>query len=464
MLFKDDLNSSINLTNSVYQKLIAESENARREMFKEFHYFYVKDKEEIERIIKNGLVSYGIFNSESVKKIPFRYSDIIQKALMRLSAGVYDEDPTITVNGESDDNLANALLKTKFIPKAKEALKKALFVNTVVSQVVKRDTIEIDNLMPDEFTVVTDLDYLKARGFAVTRFDPNKKELYQAVWTAEEHYLLDSYGNSKPVDGNSAMINPFGELPFEKLSITDGIDYYGEPHWDLYLAQTSIIIKLMQLDWNRMFNSFPIWVATNLNLADNEVLTPGKIIKQDNIKEGDITPDLMSVSPDYNFEDQRGDVDWLISTVLSNLGLPASSSSTDVVSQSGTAKKIDEIELNEIRADLRNKSYYYLIGLLNKLRMVWNYYAVEMGEPSIPEGDFEVQFSENTEAESPADKKTRRDGEIEHNTSNPIRFIMEDYETDEVEAKKIFEENKLINSEVNENVVDTTKDIENGGS
>lgn len=451
--------NAINITNSVYQKLIAESETARRDMFKEFHYFYVKDKEEIERIIKAGLVQYGIFSADSVTKVPFRYSDIIQKALMRLSAGVFDEDPIVTVNGEADDNLANALLKTKFFPKAKEALKKALFTNTVVSQVVKRDTIEIDNIMPDEMTVITDLDYLKAKKIAVTRYDPNKKELYQAVWTDEEHYLLDSFGNQVPVEGNTAMINPYGELPFSKLSITDGIDYYGEPNWDLFLNQTAIIIKLMQADWSEMYNSFPIWVATNLDLADNEVINPGKIIKRDNVTDQQVKPELTSYSPTFDFASQRDSIDWRISMTMSNLGLPASSASTDVTSQSGTAKKIDEIELREIRSDLRNKCYYHLIDLLGKLRTVWNYYAVEMNEPTIPEGDFDIEFSEYTESETPQDKIVRREGEIKHNTSNPVNFIMEDYEVDEVEAKKKFEENKTINK----TVVDTTKGITNVG-
>lgn len=454
--------SAINITNSVYQKLIRESEDARREQFKNFHYFYVKDKEEIERIIKNELIEYGIFNPTSVNKIPFRYSDIIQKGLMRLSAGVYDEDPVITIDGKADDDLSNALIKTKFFPKAKEALKKALFVNTCVSQVVKRDVIEIDNLMPDEITVITDLDYLKAQAISVTRFDPNKKELYQAVWTETEHYLLDSFGNQKPVEGNTAMINPYKVLPFSKLSLTDGIDYFGEPNWDLYYAQMSVIIKLMQANWNRNYNAFPIWVATNLALADNEVITPGKIIKQDNVRSEDVAPTLTSVSPDYDFDDQRKDIEWTISTTMSNLGLPASSASQEVVGQSGVAKQIDEVELNEIRADLRNKSYYYVLDLLNKLRIVWNYYAVEMGEPKIPDGDFDIQFSDRPESESLTDTKLRREMEIEHDIATPIDFIMEDYEIDEVEAKKMYEMNKQINSE-NKQVVDATKDNTNVG-
>lgn len=454
--------SAINITNSVYQKLIRESEDARREQFKNFHYFYVKDKEEIERIIKNELIEYGIFNSTSVNKIPFRYSDIIQKGLMRLSAGVYDEDPVITIDGKAGDDLSNALIKTKFFPKAKEALKKALFVNTCVSQVVKRDVIEIDNLMPDEITVITDLDYLKAQAISVTRFDPNKKELYQAVWTETEHYLLDSFGNQKPVEGNTAMINPYKVLPFSKLSLTDGIDYFGEPNWDLYYAQMSVIIKLMQANWNRNYNAFPIWVATNLVLADNEVITPGKIIKQDNVRSEDVAPTLTSVSPDYDFDDQRKDIEWIISTTMSNLGLPASSASQEVVGQSGVAKQIDEVELNEIRADLRNKSYYYVLDLLNKLRIVWNYYAVEMGEPKIPDGDFDIQFSDRPESESLTDTKLRREMEIEHDIATPIDFIMEDYEIDEVKAKKMYEMNKQINSE-NKQVVDATKDNTNVG-
>jgi len=454
--------SAINITNSVYQKLIRESEDNRREIFKNFHYFYVKDKEEVERIIKAELVTYGIFNSTSVNKIPFRYSDIIQKALMRLSAGVYDEDPVVTIDGKADEDLSNALIKTKFFPKAKEALKKALFVNTCVSQIVKRDVIEIDNLMPDEITVITDLDYLKAIAFSVTRFDPNKKELYQAVWTETEHYILDSYGNQKPVDGNSAMINPYEVLPFSKLSITDGIDYYGEPNWDLYYAQMSLIIKLMQANWNKNFNAFPIWISTNLDLKDNEVLTPGKIIKQDNIKDGDQAPSLTSVSPDYDFADQREDIDWLIQTVLSNLGLPASSASLETLGQSGVAKQIDEVELNEIRADLRNKSYYYVLDLLNKLRAVWNYYAVEMNEAKIPEGEFDIQFSDTPQSESITDTKARREMEIAHDIATPIDFIMEDYEVDETEAKKMYEANKEINSK-NKAVETVKEDLTNGG-
>lgn len=444
MLFKNDLNSGINLTNSVYEKLMTDSENARRELFKDFHYFYVKDKEEIERIIHRDLVDKKVFDSNSVKKIPFRFSDIIQKALMRLSSGVYDIDPIITINGEPDENLDKILKDIKFFPKVKEALKKALFVNTVVSQVVKRDVIEIDNLMPDEISVITGLDYLKFTGIAVTRFDPNKKELYQAVWTDSEHYILDSFGNSKDVtdsEGNSNnKVNPYGEMPFSTLRINDGIDFYGEPNWDLYLNQVSIIVQLMQTDYAMMFNSFPIWVATNLELKDNEVLSPGKIIKLDNVKADEQPPQLDSYSPEFDFANQRESIDWRIKTTLSNMGLPASSASIDETAQSGVAKQIDEIELREIRTDLRNKCYYYLIDLLNKVRLVHNYY----GEEKIADGEFDVQFVDMPEGESIQDTIARREMETQYNISNPITFIQEDYEVSEDEAKEIYKKNLQI--------------------
>lgn len=85
-----------------------------------------------------------------------------------------------------------------------------------------------------------------------------------------------------------------------------------------------------------------------------------------------------------------------------------------------------------------------------------------MGEPKIPDGDFDIQFSDRPESESLTDTKLRREMEIEHDIATPIDFIMEDYEIDEVEAKKMYEMNKQINSE-NKQVVDATKDNTNVG-
>lgn len=448
-------NGAINLTNSVYQKLITESENTRRSLLAKFRYFYVKDFDEMEKVVKNELTDKKIFSQATLDKVPFRYLDVTQKALSRLTSGIYDEDPVITINGKQDDKLAKALVKSKYLMKTKEALRKGVFVNTVVAHPVKRDKVEIDILMPDEITVKTGYDYMKFEEIAITRYDPVAQEIFNVVWTADKHYRVSSVGNSSSITGNESQVNPYHSevanpldaLPFAIFRVSEGIDFYGEPNWDLYDNQKSICIKVMQMDYSLMFNTFPIWIATNLGLSDNEVLSPAKIINRDKLSEQDMPPDLQPISPDFDYSGLREDVDWRIRSTLSSVGLPAASASIEELAQSGVAKQIDEVELAEIRKTLKNVCYYFNIDLLNKWRMVWNYYAAEMNEERIPDGEFEIEFSEEKPSESVADKKERREMEIQYNLSNPVKFLMEDKEVDEAEATKQITSNKEINSQ-----------------
>jgi hypothetical protein len=103
----------------------------------------------------------------------------------------------------------------------------------------------------------------------------------------------------------------------------------------------------------------------------------------------------------------------------------ASSVSQQVDDLSGIAKIVDNAELEEKRLDNLELLYQFEIDLLNKIRMVWNKYsATKLNEA----GEFEVEFVEDSQTETVADKTARREMEKKYGIANEIDFVIEDKE------------------------------------
>lgn len=108
-------------------------------------------------------------------------------------------------------------------------------------------------------------------------------------------------------------------------------------------------------------------------------------------------------------------------------GLPNTSTSIDIQQQSGRAKEIDEIELEEKRNHYRNILWDFERRLYKEV--------IKLG---LPAGELDVVFDKAKVFETPNDKKIRWQTLKEYGVADEIDFIMEHYEVGEEEAEKIF--------------------------
>lgn len=457
------IENSYTLVLNATKRLLKQSEAERVKIFENFRTFYIQDYAEMWRVIANDLLSRKLFSTETLEKVQYQHIDQIQKTLSRLSAGIYDEEPERLINGEPSDELNNAIIKTKFNVKVLEALKKALFVNTVVANPIKRgNKVDIDILMPDVFSAITTEDYLTLRAIVLQRYNALDNEVYGLYWSAEENYIMDANGNQKnivvnEVDNNG--FNPFyskygdSAIPVSVLRINDGDDFYGEPNWNLYNAQLANDIDLTNFHFLSLFNYFPIRIGTNLPIAEGDTLAPNKLFNAKDVKKEDAPPNLVMVKPDVDWAELRTNIEWRFKITAMSMGIPASSSALDTVAQSGAAKNIDEVELRERREYLIAKMYDFEIETLNKLRMVWNEYASEIGEPLIPEGDFSVIFKETETTIPIQDRIALEKHDLENKLTNPVKILMQRDEIDEEQAKKDYEANKELTKDITINNV-----------
>jgi len=457
------IENSYTLVLNATRRLLKQSEAERVKTFENFRVFYLQDYNEMWSIIANDLKDRKLFSDETLGKVQYQHVDHIQKTLNRLSAGIYDEEPKRTINGEPSDELNNAIKKTKYNSKVLEALRKALFVNTVIVNPLKRgNKIDIDILMPDVFSAITTEDYLTLNAVVLQRENALTKEIYGLYWSAEENYIMDALGNRKDIvkgEKSNNGVNPFyakykeNAIPVSVLRLNDGDDFYGEPNWNLYNAQLANDMDLTNLHFMGLFNYFPIRIGINLPLGEGDTLAPNKLFNAKDVKKEDAQPALLMVKPEVDWQELRTNVEWRFKMTAMAMGIPASSSALDTVAQSGAAKNIDEVELKERRETLTAKMYDFELDALEKLRMVWNEYASEIGEKAIPDGEFEVIFKEPEMNIPIKDRILLEEHDLKNDLTNPVKILMQRDEIDEEQAKKDYAVNKEQNKDLSINNV-----------
>jgi len=457
------IENSYTIVLNATKRLLKQSEMERLKIFENFRTFYLQDYAEMWKIISQDLIDRKLFSDETLEKVQYQHIDHIQKTLNRLSAGIYDEEPERTIGGKPSDELNNAIKKTKYNSKVLEALRKALFVNTVIANPLKRgNKIDIDILMPDVFSAITTEDYLTLTSIVLQRYNAITKELYGLYWSVEENYIIDADGNKEDITNGEKSnngVNPFyakykdKSLPVSVLRLNDGDDFYGEPNWNLYNAQLANDMDLTNLHFMGLFNYFPIRIGINLPLAEGDTLAPNKLFNAKDVKKEDAPPNLLMVKPEVDWNELRTNIEWRFKMTAMAMGIPSSSSALDTVAQSGAAKNIDEVELKERRETLTAKMYDFELDALDKLRMVWNTYAGEIGEPLIPEGDFEVVFQEPQMNIPVKDRILLEEHDLKFDLTNPVKLLMQRDEIDEEQAKKDLAINKEQNKDLSINNV-----------
>jgi len=420
------------LVNTPFQRAMLESDDNRRRDAAKFSAFMDNDWEEIQSILQQETLNKPYSPATQVI-LRWRHMDIINKVLNRKLAGIFDNEPKIKLGEDEkiNDRLIEIMSEVDFFPKIKRAIKRALLFNvTAFFPVLRDDKVEIDILDPQFFIVVPKKNYLLIDQIAIQRTDEND-EVYWLVFTEDDNYLIRGE-NTESIEDNDSQINPYNSIPVSICRIKDGIDFYGEPNWNLYRAQIEIDATLTDLKFAQWMQSHGVWVGTNLPIRDGMTLTPGQIISATKVKQDDAQPGLQFISPAVDWGGLRDNLDWEINRTFNSEGLPDSSASVSGNSPKQVgAKTIDEIELQELREDLKTTVYKFIIDSLNVLRMVWNAHNSD----KLPESEvFTCEFSEEKPYESIQDKKARREMEKENFIGDAITFVEEDKELSETEA------------------------------
>lgn len=432
----------MNIADIIFSIALTESESARINIVKKFRAFYDNDYDEIVDYLKEDVLNKP-FGQDTLDKLRFQHLDIIKKAISRSSAGIYDIDPIRTLikpDGKLDDNLPRILKQVDYAQKVKEAFRRGIFFNLCLAHPIQRDDItEIDLLTPDEFIITAKNNYLKIKEIAVARSDG--KNIYSIVWNENEHYKLDTNNTKIPVDGNPNMINPYGIIPFAILRVKEGMDFYGEPNWNLLLNQIAVDIKLTDLDYTEIQQNFGVWFGVNTDLGSGQKFDPGTLIQINGAtnERGEYPPSLQNIVPQISWEAHNSNIDWRIKTTLLAEGLSGSSVSMDTKILSGSAKSLDEIELQEKRENYKSILIKFELELLNIFRTVWNY---NNPDDKLSNGEFEVSFSKEKPHETIDEKAKRRIMEKKFYIGDEIDFIMEDKGLDEMKAIEYLQKRK----------------------
>lgn len=432
---------------NAYQGFTDLSESERIKLYTDLKVFYENDNAQIETYLKDLLIKKGLYSQKTLDKLIIRHRDNIQKNLKKLTSGIYENTPVREISDVEYD-LSTYLNSINYNIKIKECFKKAKYYG-IAEMFIYWDgsKVRLEVIVPDRYVVETKSDdYLTKEKIYIQKSRNNGEvlELFYEAWTDDTYSVILADGSlekRKVGEVETEMQrNIYGKIPVIALRFSEGDYYFPEPNWDLFNTQIALDIKRTNNFYTELFQTFGIYVATNLNLKEGETLSPNQILKVDNVKTEDVTPSLQFVTPNIDWAQLNNNIDFEVLDSLRSQGINTSSASIDQKTQSGTAKTIDELELIEERENVKDILYRFEIECLNMIRTVQNANGI-----AIPDGEFEVYYSEEKTIESIDDKIKRREMEMKYKIKSEIDFIMEDYECSEEEAKEIYNENNKNN-------------------
>ena len=432
----------IDLLNQAFYMFKRQNEADRQKFYINMSAFYFRIKSEMERVIKNEFLKKP-FSEKTLEKLFFFHDDIIDKIISRKTVGVLSNNPIVMYNDKPDEALDQFLYSINFWESIKEAYKRSKYFNCVLQMPVfdyEEKVLRLDLLQGDTCSVNTKKDYLKIRELLIPRLDENQ-EIYYTFWSETEHKATRPNGENIPIKNNPQNKNPYGKIPVSILRDSIGWDFWGEPNIALYTFQMLHTLKISDNERGEFYYKFPIALARNLKLTDQDEMSPGYILKQENANP-DVTMALEYITSNTDWSSIRENEKSRREQFMVNQKLPASSASADVKVLSGYAKNIDEIELVESREGDKANLMRFIYDAIDKTLMVARYNSSQMKDFKLGNYDINkiaLQFQEINSYESEQDKWLRREKEKQYGMKDEIDFIMEDENCSEDEAIDILE-------------------------
>lgn len=432
----------IDLLNQAFYMFKRQNEADRQKFYINMSAFYFRIKPEMERVIKEEF-NKKPFSDKTLNKMYWLHDDVIDKIISRKTAGVLANNPIILHKEEQDKELDNFLYSINFWETIKEAYKRSKYFTTILQMPVfdyEENKIRLDLLQGDTCSVNTKKDYLKMRELLIPRLDENQ-EIYYTFWSNETHKTMRPNGEKIPIPNNAGEVNPYKVIPASILRDSIGWDFWGEPNIALYTFQMLHTLKVSDNERGEFYYKFPLALAKNLKLGDQDEASPGYILKQEN-SNPDVQMSLEYIPTNTDWSAIRENESARREQFMVNQKIPASSASADIKVLSGYAKNIDEIELVETREGDKANLAKFIYDCLDKLLIVAKYNSNKMKDFKLSNIDIKnitLQFQELNSYESETDKWLRREKEKLYGMKDEIDFIMEDENCNEEEAIKILE-------------------------
>ncbi len=353
------------IARSIAQAETIETQQRKIDANKLKDYFHGQALEDL----KADLIQYS-GNIEQLKPVAV---NIVKKIISRL-AQVYQKPATRTVDGTDQDKTIFSDIETacKLGLKMKQASKLTKLLKTCLVKVSYRNgKIALDILTSDFLDIETGKspDDLKTVTITYYPVSGNVQETTYHRWTADTFQVLDYRGQVKTTEQN-----PYGCLPF--VALHDGLpldDFFQPLPLDLISQQEAINLKLSDLLYTISMQAHGQPVSKGLETANLKV-GPNHVVS--------LPADTRDKSHSFDFAETHAlisetveAIQALINWAYISHGLPASSMTSEVSEQSGTAKTIDNFELDEARRDDQELFRIYEQQLFSLIKIVHNHHA-----------------------------------------------------------------------------------------
>lgn len=372
------------------------------------------------------------FSHNLREEIPLYPVNMTRRLINRISM-VYKEAPIRNVESEDYFNLIRGG-KKDFI------LKKIERVHNLIGTMAVRVSWEEDKglcyypLMNFE-PIFDEYDPLNPMGIVYpipkptgSRYQVGEGDMY-VYWTADEHFMFDDSG--KIIEINESNINPYGCIPFVFLQPNSQIDEFwneGEAS-DIGIANTEVDIAMTMLQ-HHIRSAGGQFVIEGMVDVQEVRLGLNKVVALENAK-------MNNVSNSVNINEIIEGIKFQLQQVAQNhhitfdFGLSGS--------KSGTALKIENLELMEAREDDAEKFSFFEHDLYYIERKI-----VEIETGTILPEDFSVDFAE---MDFPDIEREREewDWKFQHGLADKLDYLMEkdpDKFPDRESAEKYLAERK----------------------
>ncbi len=444
-----------------------EEENSIRVSAQEKQYkYYIGDEEAIKSYLEEALSNN--FSSSTTSNMIKHWINITKKVIDQLSV-LYNKAAkrTIMIDGKPDKELTdyyNSLLPSNVNTVDKMSLRLARLNNVSLTQVFidKKKKKLIYRVEPAyKVSVVNDeMDINKMNLLAYQRYYKHNGEdqIYYIVWTENNHYIVDSNGNTVPVGDNIEMVNPYGMIPFAILRVSEADNFWGEGQSDLVNFNEVINLLLTDLlDNGLIMGSAVTPIATNCNLRyknEDGTYSPFPIsigmkhpIVVEDARDEYIQPKLEFVKPDAPILEIMQAIDNQIKLIAITKGLNPNTLIMETKSTSGYSKIMDSLEEIHIREDIIEQTRAYEEERFNISRAVINAHAIELGIRAIPDNaTLKVNFAEVNIPKTVQEKWLDRAESIKYNIATAKDFLMDDdKDISETDAEMRLQENAKFN-------------------
>lgn len=403
--------------------------------------WYQGDKDKIVAFIKKAAGT--TFDAEDLAEWQWVILNGVKRTIRRLATAykeaperkLVDKDGNVLKDGHPAYAIYEAMFKGMDMDKKmKEVDRMATFFNTVHVEVVHRKgAIDWDlKLRPISFVVADPEDAFQPYKFAYewNLQDPETLDRRDGwvVWTEEHHKWVgtnNAWFGISDEDGS----NPYeGQMPIVVVRKEEHGDYWGEPLGAAIVDEfQQLSLQLSNMWENGFMQTHGQPFGVNLGVPEGTTFRSGpkKPWLVDGVGKDKVPPSLSFPKPEVDIEKVIALLDWFLKAEGATKSLPPSAWSGEEKDLSGVAKKIDNMELMEVREEELPMWVDVEEELFQKSVMVWNRWPdLRDGQPEFPEDiTLQVVHQPVTFPEATADKLTNLKVATDLNVDSPVHFI-----------------------------------------